>query len=58
MKRYEVTVQMGTPLWSRAAFDFRLGTYRWLWSAKLAAWWHVQNHPWRAATVLFLRHND
>lgn len=57
MKRYEVTVKMGTPLWSSAAFDFRLGTYRWLWTARLAAWWYAKNHPWRVATVLFIRHN-
>jgi hypothetical protein len=57
VKLFEVTVQMGTPLWSRSGFDFRLGTYRWLWTARLAAWWHVQKYPWRSATVLFIRHN-
>lgn len=52
-KPFRVTIRMGTPLWSQAGYDFQLGTYRWLWRAKLAAWWHVQVHPWREATVSY-----
>lgn len=51
MKRYEVIVRMGTALWTRDEWSFLLGQYRWLWCARLAAWWHVGNHPYREAII-------
>lgn len=50
--KYIVSINIGTRLWTHRSFDFELGRYRWLWRAKLAAWWHVQVYPFREATVI------
>jgi hypothetical protein len=49
--KYTITVNIGTRLWTHASHDFELGRYRWLWVAKLVAWWHVQKWPHREATI-------
>jgi hypothetical protein len=30
---------------------FELGQYRWAWSAWLAGWWYVSNHPHAEARI-------
>jgi hypothetical protein len=50
--RYSVIGQIGGPGTFWRGYGYDLGTYRWLWMAKLVAWFHVRIiNPWRAARV-------
>lgn len=46
--RYTATVHVGV-FWEGP--DLHLGTYRWLWLARLDAWLYLQAWPYRAVTI-------
>ena len=52
--RWVVTIEVGNALWSISGnrpYTFVLGSYRFWWVAWLAARWHLDFHPRRAATI-------
>lgn len=51
VKRYQVLTVCGGVSW--AGWTAVIGEYRWLWMAKMHAWWHVRiQNPWRIALVV------